>query len=117
VTTMKSIAATKRSRVIHDDSVEEEEEDNDNSKKSKRTAKKAQEKVLNGKKKAAGAQMSPRGFAPTGSTYLQEITAQLETLPEDERHVRGPLYLEMRKEEFNYLALMKVDRYFFKPLI
>ena len=114
---MKSVAATKRSRVVHDDSVEEEEEENDDSKKSKRTAKKAQEKVLNGKKKAAGAQMSPRGFAPNGSTYLQELIAQLETLSEDERHVRGPLYLDVRKEEFNYLALMKVDRYFFKPLI
>jgi hypothetical protein len=93
VTTMKSVAAAKRSRVVHDDSVEEEEEDNDASKKSKKTAKKAQEKVLNGKKKGAGAQMSPRSFAPTGSTYLQELIAQLETLPEDERHVRGPLYL------------------------
>jgi hypothetical protein len=114
---MKSIAATKRSRVVHDDSVEEEEEDNDASMKSKRTAKKVQVKVLNGKKKPAGAQMSPRGFAPNGSTYLQELIAQLETLSEDERHVRGPLYLDVRKEEFNYLALMKADRYFFKPLI
>jgi hypothetical protein len=93
VTTMNAVAAAKRSRVVHDDSFEEEEEENDTSKKSKKTAKKAQEKVLNGKKMPAGAQMSPRSFAPTGSTYLQEITAQLETLPEDERHVRGPLYL------------------------
>ena len=67
---MKSVAATKRSRVVHDDSVEEEEEEKETSKKSKRTAKKAQEKVLNGMKKPAGAQMSPRGLDPTGSIYL-----------------------------------------------
>ncbi len=117
LTTIKSEAAGNRSGNVNDDSFEEVEEEKEISKKSKSFAKKHQEKVLNCKKKPAGAQISPRSFASTSSTYLSELIAQLNSLSEDERHVRGPLYLDVPKEKFNHWPLRKVDRYFFKPLI